>query len=184
MNDSIFKDLLLEKLSELVGMSPQKLQQRITSPARDKYQPTTSPARRSDRQVRHNATRTAIALLLQFPELAKTKPVPEEFSDSELEGFSLLAELYSHTTQESEITSIVLLERFRGDQYENSLLKLMSWEIPGIEDQQQRNTLFIDSMNSLIKKHRHQRYETLNDKQATQPLTKEEKQEYLSLLSD
>jgi len=165
-------------------MSPQKLQQRITSSVRDKYQPTDSPARRSDRHVRQNATRTAIALLLRFPELAKTKPVPEEFSGSELEGFSLLAELHSHTTQETEITSIALLERFRGNQYENSLLKLMEWEIPGIEEEQQRNTLFIDSMNSLIKKHRHQRYEILNDKQTTQPLTTEEKQEYLSLLSD
>ncbi len=184
MNDSIFKDLLLEKLSELVGMSPQKLQQHIISPARDKYQAAASPARRSDRHVRHNATRTAIALLLQFPELAKTKPVPEEFSDSELEGFSLLAELHSHTTQDTGITSIALLERFRDNQYENSLLKLMEWEIPGIEEEQQRNILFVDSMNSLIKKHRHQRYEILNDKQTTQPLTTEEKQEYLSLLSD
>jgi len=181
MNDSIFKDLLLEKLSELVGMSPQKLQQRITSSARDKYQPTASPARRSDRHVRQNSTRTAIALLLQFPELAKTKPVPEEFSSSELEGFSLLAELYSHTTQNAEITSVALLERFRGNQYENSLLKLMEWEFPGVEEEQQRNILFIDSMNSLIKKHRHQRYEILSDKQS---LTTEEKQEYLSLLSD
>jgi DNA primase len=184
MNDSVFKDLLLEKLSDLVGMSQQKLQQRITSPAKDKYQPTSSPARRSDRHIRKNATRTAIALLLRFPELAKIKPVPNEFSSSELEGFSLLAELHSHTTQGTEITSIALLERFRGNQYENSLLKLMQWEIPGIEEEQQRNTLFIDSINSLMKKYRHQRYEILSDKQATQPLTSEEKQEYLSLLSD
>ena len=184
MNDSVFKDLLLEKLSELVGMSQQKLQQRISSPAKDRYQATPTPGRRSDRHVRQNATRTAIALLLQFPELAKTKPVPEEFSTSELEGFSLLAELYSHTIQGAEITSIALLERFRGNQYESSLLKLIQWEIPGIEEEQQRNTLFIDSMNSLMKKHRHQRYEILTDKQATQPLTSEEKQEYLSLLSD
>ena len=160
------------------------MQQRITSPSKDKHQSTPSPARRSDRHIKQNATRTAIALLLQFPELAKTKPVPEEFSTSELEGFSLLAELYSHTTQSAEITSIALLERFRDNQYESSLLKLMQWEIPGIEEEKQRSILFIDSINSLIKKHRHQRYEILNDKQATQPLTSEEKQEYLSLLSD
>jgi DNA primase len=184
MNDSVFKDLLLEKLSELVGMSQQKLQQRIATPDKNTHQPVSAPARRSDRHVRQNATRTAIALLLQFPELAKAKPVPEEFSSSDLEGFSLLAELHSHTTQGDEITSIALLERFRGNQYENSLLKLMEWEIPGIEDEAQRTTLFRDSINSLITKYRHQRFEDLTAKQSTQQLTAEEKQEYLSLLSD
>lgn len=183
MNDSVFKELLFKKLSELVGLSHQKLQQRIT-PIKKEAHKSASPARRSDRHIRQNATRTAIALLLQYPELAKIQPVPDEFSNSDLEGLPLLAELYSQTTQTPEISSIALLERFRDTKHENSLLKIMQWEIPGIDQEQQRATLYKDSIGSLIIKYRHQRFEILTDKQATQPLTSEEKQEYLSLLSD
>ena len=184
INESVFKDLLFEKLSELVGMSHQKLQQRISPVSGHNGHKVAPSDRRSDRHIRQNATRTAIALLLQYPELAKIQSVPDEFSSSELEGLPLLFELYSQAVQAPEIGSIALLERFRGSKHENSLLKLMEWEIPGIDQEQQREILFKDSISSLRRKYRHQRFEVLSDKQATQPLTSEEKQEYKSLLSD
>lgn len=183
INESVFKDLLFEKLSELVGMSHQRLQQRISPSSHETHKPTSS-GRRSGRHIQQNATRTAIALLLRYPELAKTQAVPNEFSTSNIEGLALLFELYSQTVHSPDISSIALLERFRGNNYEKSLLKLMEWEIPGVDQKQQREVLFKDSIGSLVKKYRHQRFEILSDKHATHPLTDEEMLEYKSLLID
>ncbi len=68
--ESVFRDLMYKRLAELVGISDQRLQgEQASSETEIKKQPITRP--RSNREVKQNATRDAIALLLQHPELAK-----------------------------------------------------------------------------------------------------------------
>lgn len=186
INESIFKDLLYNKLSKIIGISVQQLQNRIIDlPAEETRKPINKPSSRN-RQIKQNSIRTAIALLLQFPELAPNIESPFEFKECELEGYPLLFKLHTYATSTTDISSIALLERFRNTEYEGALLKLMEWDIPGVDDEAQRRDVFCDAVENMAKHLRAQfsdRQRALEEKSKTGKLTDEEKQEYLTLIS-
>ena len=75
----------------------------------------------------------------------------------------------------------MLLERWRDTSEEASLIKLMQWEIPGIEEEQQRINLLQDSIKQLSQKYREQRLEVLLLKSENEDLSAEEKMELSGL---
>lgn len=186
LKDSVFKDLLYDQLSKIVGISVAQLLKRIDdSPA--KKVGANPQLQHKSRQIKQNSTRTAIALLLQYPELSSTTSVPDEFKNCEKEGYPLLYKLHEKANSISDISSAILLERFRGSADEKALLKLMEWEIPGVEKEQQRQSVYSDAINSMA----HQlstllsseRLVELETKSKLGKLSATEKAEYLNLIS-
>jgi DNA primase len=186
MNDSLFKDLLTDKLSALVGISAERISKRLPEASEKKLRPALN-SQRIEKKIHLSTIRKTIALLLQNPTLAKTHCVPDGFSKTEIQGFSLLYQIHNQTTQNPEITTAALLERFRDSEEEIILHKLVKLEIPGADDSQQRDRLYSDYINDLKSRLDEAplaaRQTELENKSKSGKLTPEEKQEYNQLIS-
>ena len=179
MYNSLFKDLLIEKLSSLVGLSQQHLESKISSAEKVKVhaQKTSRPVR--GQQVQNNKTRIAIALLLQNPVLASQHKVPDNFKDAFTKGLPLLYELQKTIESNTEISSAALLERFRDNEHEKALQILSMLQTPETENTDNTAEVY----KSLIERlHDEDRDEYFNHKiKNNEQLTAEEQKEYLEL---
>ena len=138
---------------------------------------------RSSREVKQNATRDAIALLLQHPELAVQAEVPGFFADSPIQGFPLLYALYQTIRDNPGLTSSALLERWREQKDFAILQKLMQRNVFGTEEKADQLTVFNDAIQRLVQKHRDERFEALERKLKQDGLSDDELEEYKSLLA-
>ena len=180
--ESVFRDLMYQRLAELVGVSDQRLQGEQASPENEiKQQPVTR--QRSNREVKQNATRDAIALLLQHPELAKEADIPDFFATASIQGFSLLHALYQTARDNPEISSSALLERWRDKKDFEILQKLMQRNIFGTDEKASQLIVFNDAIQRLTMKYRDERFEILETKLKQGGLSETELEEYKSLLT-
>lgn len=184
MHNSLFKDLLIEELSSIVGLSQQHLESKMSAdkPQQPKVANTVKPEARPARgqQVENNRTRLAVALLVQNPQLATEQPVPESFRLSSNKGLALLFELQQVIEQNPEISSAALIERFRDTTHENALNLLSMLQTPETENTGAMLETYKDLVNRL---HIDDRYEYLDEKMQTNPpLSDVELQEYQSLM--
>ena len=179
MHNSLFKDLLIEQLSSLVGLSQQHLEAKISS-ADEASKPvpkTVKPVR--GQQVQNNKTRIAIALLLQNPMLASHHKVPDNFKNAFTKGLPLLYALQKAIESNTEISSAALLERFRDNEHEKALQRLSMLQTPETENADN----IIEVYKNLIERLRYEdRDEYFNYKiNNNEQLTAEEQKEYLEL---
>ena len=179
MHNSLFKDLLIEQLSSLVGLSQQYLEAKISS-ADEASKPvpkTVKPVR--GQQVQNNKTRIAIALLLQNPMLASHHKVPDDFKNAFTKGLPLLYALQKTIESNTDISSAALLERFRDNEHEKALQRLSMLQTPETENADN----IIDVYKNLIERLRYEdRDEYFNYKiNNNEQLTAEEQKEYLDL---
>ena len=181
MHNSLFKDLLIEELSSLVGLSQQHLESKISSAdeANKPIPKTVKPVR--GQQVQNNKTRIAIALLLQNPELASHHKVPDAFENAFTKGLPLLYELQKTIESNTEISSAALLERFRGSEHEKALNILSMLQTPETENADN----IMEVYKGLIERLQYDdRDEFFNYKISNnEKLTAEEQKEYLELCS-
>ena len=180
--DGVFKQLLVEQLSQRVGLSSAALQQHIPDDAR----PAPRASRRSraehPHQIKINPQRQAIALLLQYPELALDSELPETLETSDIPGTPLLFSLYKTIRETGASSPSVLVERWRGTAEENVLNKLMQLDIADSDKPEQRRVLFDDAVNQLNRQHRERRHDYLLNKSQQTPLSEQEKAELKQLL--
>ena len=183
LQDSVFSDLMYQRLAQLIGIGADKLkdQQTTADTGQPKQQPT--PVSGNARQIKQNATRDAIALLLQYPELAVEVELPETFADAPLQGFPLLAELQLTAMASPQITSSALLERWRNKKDFEILQKLMQRKIYGTEEKAGRVKVYSDAIRSLVAKYNDARFEQLETKLKQGKLDNAELEEYKSLLT-
>ena len=179
MHNSLFKDLLIEELSSLVGLSQQHLESKISS-AHEVSKPApkaVTPVR--GQQVQNNKTRIAIALLLQNPVLASHHKVPDYFKDAFTKGLPLLYELQKTIESNTEISPAALLERYRDNEHEKALQLLSMLKTPETENADNVSEVY----KSLIERlHDEDREEYFNYKiKNNGQLTAEEQKEYLAL---
>ncbi len=179
--ESVFKDLMYQRLSELVGINNDKL--KANQDNKREAQKTLPRKPISTREIKQNATRDAIALLLQYPELATQSSVPEIFESAPIQGFGLLYTLYKTIADNPELSSSALLERWRNQKDFEIVQKLMQRNIHGTEDKQGRTDVFNDAIKTLIKKYNDARYEVLDNKLRGGGLSEEEMEEYKVLLT-
>jgi DNA primase len=184
MHNSLFKDLLIEELSSIVGLSQQHLESKISAEkpqqtnVANTVKPEAKPAR--GQQVENNRTRLAVALLIQNPQLAIEQPIPESFRLSANKGLALLFELQQVIEQNPEISSAALIERFRDTAHENALNLLSMLQTPETENTGAMLDTYKDLVNRL---HIDDRYDFLDNKMQTNPpLSDVELQEYQSLM--
>jgi DNA primase len=181
--ESIFRDLMYQRLSELVGVSDDKLKGEQATPQTEK--PPQQPQFRSrhNREIKQNALRDAIALLLQHPELAIDISVPDYFATAEIQGFSLLHAIHRLVRDNPGISSSALLERWRDKNDFEVLQKLMQRNVFGTDEKADQLAVFRDAINSLNTKYRDARFEILENKLKQGGLNNTELEEYKSLLA-
>lgn len=177
--DSVFKDLLYQQLASLTGLNVNKLQPAVTEARASAPLVSSRPA--SNREVKQNATRDAIALLLQFPKLSGEVAIPESFKDSPIQGLPLLYEIHDLIKSHPEITPSALLERWRNNENFPALQKMMQRDIVGSDDPQSTKNVLIDTIKNLVDKNNDYRYEILEKKLQEQGLSEAEMEEYKSL---
>ncbi len=134
MHNSLFKDLLIEELSSLVGLSQQHLEAKISSNTDKNIPPPKMVKPLRGQQILINKTRIAIALLIQNPVLASQYKVPDSFKQAFKKGLPLLYTLQQTIESNTKISSAALLERFRGSEHENALHTMSMLQTPETEN--------------------------------------------------
>jgi len=178
MHNCLFKDLLLEELSSLVGLSQQHLESKIESTPEERKLPTQTVKPVRGQQILINKTRLAIALLLQNPALASHYKVPDSFKDAFNKGLPLLYTLQQTIESNPKITSAALLERFRETEHEHALNTLSMLQTPETDNENN----IIEEYKSIVDRLRNEerddffRHKLENNEQ----LSEEEWKEYLA----
>jgi DNA primase len=181
--ESVFRDLMYKRLSELVGISDEKLQgENISTEAEKVNRQPTTPSR-GNRDVKQNATRDAIALLLQHPELAGETDIPDYFATASIQGFSLLHALFQTARDNPAISSSALLERWRDKKDFEILQKLIQRNVFGTDEKSGQLAVFNDAVQRLTMKLNDERFEVLEAKLKQGGLSNAELEEYKSLLT-
>jgi len=180
MHNSLFKDLLIEELSNIVGLSQQLLESKISSGEEKNIPPPKKIKPVRGQQILINKTRIAIALLIQNPALATQYKVPDSFKQAFKKGLSLLHTLQQTIESNSEISNAALLERFRDSEHENALHTLSMLQTPETENTDNILDVYKDIIERLSIE---DRYEFLTSKlEAGKKLTEDEMEEYKNLL--
>ena len=177
MHNGFLKDLLIEELSTLVGLSQQLLESKISTKIENKKtaQTLTKPAR--GQQISNNKTRLAVALLIQNPILASHHTVPDMFKHATNKGLQLLHTLQQTIASNPDISAAALLERFRDGEHENTLSTLSMLQTPETENDNTVTEVFKEVIERL---HREERSEYLKNKlENNEQLSPEEWNEYL-----
>lgn len=168
-----YREALLAKLGSLINRDPNKLNIVNKSPV----------AEVKSQQTEFNITpmRRAISLLLQEPKLATTVPHIPALAQADLPGFAILLSIQETILQQPEITSAVLLERFRSTKEYPFLARLFAWDHKIHEDNLERD--FTETFKHLQDTFLEKRLESLLIKDKTGQLRREERAEYMALIS-
>jgi len=184
ITDGVFKDLLVNQLSGMIGLSSASLQHHLpespdTLPqeyAQINNRKSVSPKH----QISTTPTRLAIALLLQYPSLAKECEIPEQLATSEMPGLTLLIQIHKTILQTGASSPSVLLERWRDSEEAPVINKLMQLDIPEAKTETQLASLK-DAFKNLLQKHKDARLQELLNKSRSTELTDSEKTEITEL---
>lgn len=123
--------------------------------------------------------RLAISALLHDPSLALDIGSVAQLEKSSLAGVSLLTKIITIWNQEPKLSTAALIERFRDQQEGLQMQKLLAWNPPELDDPKQA---FIDAMDWIYRKTHSARVQELIDKESTDGLSEDERQEFRNLL--
>lgn len=174
----VYRDLLLESLSERVGLSLERLERSLAGDrehVRDGSRRGERPSRaRRSRPAsgKPSVVRRAITLLLNYPGAADKLDV-EKLAGLDRPGIDLLQRLIETAQQEPNITTAGLLERWRHDEAGRHLGKLAAVELPGDDDFDAALELH-ECLEQLATAGRREHIEFLIQKQKDTPLSEDE----------
>ncbi|MFQ5643180.1 MAG: DNA primase [Thiogranum sp.] len=175
--DSVFRDLMLDQLSQHSGLHAEQLHKRVfDNPATVSAE---QPRRRSHSSG-PSPVRMAIRLLLEQPELGAGIQCPSGFEDLEVAGVGLLVELLELLQQHPHLSLGGILEHWRGKPEEAHLARLATQplEVP-VEGYAEE---FLGAIQRLLEQRTRQRTEQLLLQEQGQGLTGAEKMELKQLL--
>lgn len=177
--DSMFRQLMVERLAELAQTTTGQIAGRLEAPPRTAAPiPAKIPAKGQSGEK--SAVRKAIELILYQPSLALEISVPTSREHCELPGVTLLTEIIELIQQKPELSTGALLEHWREHSEGRYLYKLASWtpHLESLELQADLQGHMRDIQLQFIEK----RIDFLNSEQAQRQLSDVEKREYGELL--
>jgi DNA primase len=142
--DGAFRDLMLAELDRLTGVHVQ-----IAMP--DDPNAVQRPARPQQRSL----VRSAVALLVQSPQLAGAIEPPWTFAELRQPGVPLLVELIALCRDRPDVTTGALIEHFADRDEARALQKLAVMEFPGGDAEARAE--FLDALRQLERQTRLQR---------------------------
>ena len=177
MHNGVYRDLLLDELARQVRLDRGRLEKQVLDEAPPPKQ-ATRPRPSRMQQVKNTKIRVAMALLIQFPELAASCDLPADFAEAITRGLPLLYELWQTIRQNPGLGTAALLERYRNHPHEAALNQLAVWSAPEIDNEKTRAA---DFTHIIARLQLENRYETLRQKAEQGGLSAEEQKELLSL---
>ena len=184
----VYRELLVEQLAEIVGISAVKLEAiLIADKVAEKHAargPGDRPpgvARGTRKKGNPSLVRRAITLLLHFPNAAGRLDV-EQLSDVSKPGVTFLRELIEMVQSEPNMTTARMIERWRNHSEGRFLGELAAVEIPADDDFNAAAEL-ASCIAQLSDAGRREHIEKLVEKERLGSLSAEQKNELLQLLS-
>jgi DNA primase len=169
--DGAFRDLMHAHLTEITGANIAKAKAEA---------PRAQTPSRTSATPRRSLVRSAIALLLQSPEIAVETPWPPLFAALRQPGVNLLVELIALVRERPQLTAGALLEHMAGREEEHALQKLALQSLPG--DATTWRVEWRDLLAQLNQQTLAQRVEELKARQSESGLSDEEKDELRELM--
>ncbi len=188
MPDTLIKDQLVQRLSDITNVDKKILfQRKITSnnPINNNFtnELISNRSRLNNRSVSQTPIRYAISLLLSEPSLVKLIENIEEIALSKLPGSDLLTTLIEAIQESPEIKPVALLDRWKNTEFEVPLIQLMKWQ-PESEDITILSDEFRDCLLQIRKRSQQMKIESLLHKERTVGLSDSEKQSLLVYLKN
>ncbi|OEF25463.1 DNA primase [Vibrio rumoiensis] len=165
------RDLLGKKLGLL---DERQLQQLIAKETKQDSLP------QPHKEIKRTPMRVVIALLLQKPSYAELAPDLNSIRHIDLPGLSLLLSLLDICRENPHIKSGQLLEHWRDQKNEALLSRLVNWDIPLNDDNEQ--DVFLDTLDKILAQCIAKQIETLQAKERSSGLSVEEKRELQDLI--
>ena len=168
----VFRDMMEQQLTELSGRN---IIRQSSSPAPRR------PTRSSGRPTLMKPVHRAIALLLQYPELAKTEDLPQDWREGDSRGVKILSKLLDILHTNPTYTTAVLVEHWEEDDIRHHLGKLAMAELVVFDDQEEQ---FKGCLQRLEKEARQNSASKLRHRLRPSDMTEEEKNLLRQLYSD
>jgi len=185
MRPGVLRQLMVARLAELSHLPVAELSRLLESGERSAMLTVQRDSRRpGGGQSRPSLVRTAIALLLQHPELARTV-VDAGGGFRALEGrpgVGLLFDLLQLLRDRPDIKTGFIIEHYRDSEYQQALEKLLAWEHPALSGDIESE--FQGVLEQLRREALGAETERLMDKDRLSGLTSAEKIELKRLLAE
>lgn len=136
--------------------------------------------KKQSHSMRWSPLRTVIALLVEYPALAKLAPDAQSLGDQSKPGISLYAEILETLRSNPNITTAGILERWQGRQEEIHLLRLIASRDVYLDPSAAQHE-FQDAIARLLAQRNEARFEMLRLKAQTEGLDSQEKTEFSQL---
>ncbi|RUO39112.1 DNA primase [Pseudidiomarina aestuarii] len=166
-----YQELLTERLAKLLRRDVSQIKSHVKTQKAASNKPSEA--------LKMTPMRRAIGLLVQHPSIGKEIPIHDELKGLKVPGIELLLALHKQTHEQPR-TSAQLLELWRDSKEEKALRQLASWQhqLDDEDVEKEFYGIFCYFIDEFVK----QRADELIEKERQSPLTKVEKQEYLTLL--
>ncbi len=171
MPDGIYRDMMLDRLRSV----SQYTNIHIKPPA--KAQAT---QKRNRQDPKRSPIRSAIAILLQHPQLIEQLGDDLDFTEDKLPGQIQLQKLIEILKSNPHLSTAAVLEFWRGDPFETHLANLATMELHDLDQPLER--MLRDSLANAYKLQRKVRLDELSMKSSKNGLTGDEVQELSRLL--
>ena len=180
--DEVYRELLIDALAKVVGMSPERLMgliggsgvQNSTTASPEARNTEFASSQPSNPAGRSNLVRQAVHLLVHFPAAAKSVPAGLNLSAVNLRGIPLLTGLIDSLRANPVPTTGALLERWRDQPDYPSLVRLSTLECV-VPDAAGASRELVDALQRLINEDApKRRMDDLVNKAKHMPLTPEE----------
>jgi DNA primase len=168
----VFRDMMEQQLTELSGSHIIR-----KSPASGPRYKTRSGKRPTLMKPVHRA----IALLLQYPELAGVEDLPRGWEEQDSRGVEILSKLLEILRANPNYTTAILVEHWEEDDIRHHLGKLATAELVVFDDQEEQ---FRGCLQRLEKEARQNSASKLSHKLRPSDMTEEEKNLLRQLYSD
>lgn len=179
IQNGVFQQLMLDKLASLVGMNATTLSHHYE----EQRPATTTPSKPAAKSQGLSSVPLAIALLVQYPTLAATHPLPEALHGINLPGIEHLRKLFELLKANPKLNTGSLLEHWRNSKAAARLGELARWDFlnPAPEIQ---SRLLTDAFNGILAQDREKKILMLEEKRTQQELTPQEKESLFNLYKE
>ena len=178
--DSMFRQLMVERLAEIAGTGSDSLAERLEKPPATEPPPRPVISRPPGQTGNKSPVRQAIELLLYQPALAAELELPPLLEHCELPGVSLLLEIINLLQRQPDLNTAAILEHWRSREEGRYLHKLASWN-PALDNLDLQADLQ-GHINEIQRQHIENRIDFLNREQNNRALNAAETREYGELL--
>ena len=156
--ESLLRSMMVEEVSNLTGIKAERIEARLNRPAKQQQAYRKAPAGAEQGVDKRLSTR-ALAVLIQNPKLGNSVGEEHELAALQHPSIRLLVEILGILSDEPEITTAALIERFRESEHFETLQKLVNLRHNVSEDGLEREFIgMIQKMNLLVQEQKNREF--------------------------